>query len=331
MFIVTQSWLAFVFCLITMLCWGSWANTEKINQRLPFQLFYWDYTLAILLFSIILALTMGSIGEHGRPFLTDLSQAESKNLWFAFIGGVVFNLCNILLVAAIAIEGMSTAFSIAAGIGLALGVIINYIAQPVGNVVLLILGLILILLAIVTSANAYRRMGSSKNNSLRGIIISVISGLLMGFFYLFIAASMSIPQVSPISGKLTPYTAMVLFAVGIFLSNFIFNTYLMKKPVMDEPIPFSAYWRESLLNHALGWVGGIIWTVGTLFNLIASSKASFAISYGLGQGATMIAAAWGVLVWKEFANAPAGTSWRLSLMFVLYIAGLVSFVLARFL
>lgn len=330
MFIVTQFWLAFLFCIITMLCWGSWANTQKLSTRqLPFQLFYWDYGIGVLLLAIIAAFTLGSVGSHGRPFLADVSQAASMNLWLAFVGGIVFNLANILLVTAIDVAGMSVAFPIAIGLALVLGVIINYIAEPIGNLSLLSLGVILILIAILISAQTYKRLKSAAQSPRLGIVISLLSGILMGLFYRFVAASLSTHDLVSDPGKLTCYTAMVLFALGLFLSNFIFNSYMMKKPIVGKPVAFSAYWRQSLSVHWVGWLGGIIWALGTLCNFIASSKAGFAISYGLGQGATMIATAWGVFVWKEFANAPAGTSWRLSVMFVLYLLGLISLVLAR--
>ena len=332
MFIVMQFWLAFLFCIITMFCWGSWGNTQKLSSRQsPFQLFYWDYGIGVLVLALVAAFTLGSVGHQGRSFLPDLAQASSMSLCLAFVGGLVFNLANILLVAAIDIAGMAVAFPNAIGLALVLGVIINYVAEPLGNIHLLSLGVILILLAILISARAYQRLQSSRQHSTLGIVISLISGVLMGLFYRFVAASMSTQEVLPDAGKLTCYTAMVLFALGLFVSNFIFNSYMMKKPLVGKPVSFSAYWRQGLVSHVVGWLGGIIWAVGTLCNLIASDKAGFAISYGLGQGATMIAAAWGVFVWKEFANAPKGTSWRLSLMFVLYLVGLACLILARIL
>src|SRR6187402_3608379 len=107
MFIIENYSLAVVFCVITMLCWGSWANTQKLASKTwRFELFYWDYVIGIMLFSIFSALTMGSIGDHGRGFIADIKQADTANLMSALIGGVVFNAANILFSAAIAIAGM---------------------------------------------------------------------------------------------------------------------------------------------------------------------------------------------------------------------------------
>lgn len=330
MFIVTQYWLAFFLCFITMICWGSWANAQKISSRqLPFQLFYWNYSVGVLALAIVIAFTCGSIGVHGRSFLPDLAQASGKSLTLAFVGGVIFNLANILLVAAIDIAGMAIAFPIAIGLALVLGVIINYVATPIGNVSLLTLGVILILVAILVSASIYRQLPGGKVSSKQGIIISLVSGILMGLFYYFVAASMSMNLLHPDATLMTPYTAMVLFSLGLFLSNFVFNTYMMKKPLVGKPVSYASYWQQKLSEHVVGWLGGIIWGFGTVCSFIASGKAGFAISYGLGQGATMIAAAWGVFVWREFANAPAGTSSKVALMFILYIVGLISLIFAR--
>ncbi len=329
MYIISSYQLSVILCVCTMICWGSWANTQKLTTT-PFQLFYWDYGLGVLIFALLSAFTIGSHGEFGRNFSLDLTQATSSNLELAFFSGVIFNLANLLLVAAIDIAGMSVAFPIAIGLALVIGVVVNYLAQPMGNPMWLGSGVILIVLAMILSANSYSRMSSSsKHSSKRGIIISLVSGVLMGTFFRFIAASISTDYVQPEPGKLTPYTACVIFALGIVLSSFIFNTWMIKKPLIGKPISGVSYARLSLWSHLVGVTGGAIWAAGTLFSLLAADKAGFAISYGLGQGATMIAALWGVFVWREFRLAPQGTSWRLSLMFVCYLLGLILIVVSK--
>ncbi len=134
MFIPQSYSLAVILCIVTMLCWGSWGNTQKLSGKSwRFELFYWDYVIGILIFSLLLGFTLGSIGENGRSFTADIAQADGKNIFNAFIGGVVFNASNILLVAAMAIAGMAVAFPVGVGIALALGVIINYIFVPKGE------------------------------------------------------------------------------------------------------------------------------------------------------------------------------------------------------
>ncbi len=330
MFIVDSYPLAVLLCFITMLCWGSWGNTQKLAGRSwRYELFYWDYVIGVLLFSIISAFTLGSMGTGGRGFLTDLMQADTKNMLSAFIGGVVFNASNILLSAAIAIAGMSVAFPLGVGIALVLGVIVNYAASQKGNSTLLFLGVALVVIAIVLNALAYKAKDVNQKSSARGIIISLIAGTLMAFFYRFIAASMDLDNFhAPQAGKMTPYTAVFVFSTGIFISNFLFNTLLMWKPFTGAPVSYRDYFKGGLSTHFTGILGGLIWGLGNSLNLIAAGKAGAAVSYGLGQGATMIAAFWGVFIWKEFKGSGKDVSAKLTWMFLLFIAGLACIIIS---
>jgi glucose uptake protein len=331
MFIVGSYPLAVILCVITMICWGSWANTQKLaEKRWSFPLFYWDYTLGLIALSLAFGLTLGSQGEAGQSFGENLSTASWNALLSAFTGGVVFNIANLLLVAAIAIAGMSIAFPIGIGIALVLGVIVNYVATPLGDPVLLFAGVGLVSLAIVLDALAYRKI-SSGSATAKGIGISLAAGILMGFFFRFVAASMSDDFANPQPGLLTPYTAVFVFSIGVFLSSFVFNSYFMYRPVEGEKVTYGDYFsRGTPRLHLVGILGGVIWCVGMSFSLIASEKAGYAISYGLGQGATLIAAIWGVFIWKEFKGAPKGTNGLLGLMFLCFVLGLGLIIYARF-
>lgn len=326
MYIVDSYLLAIIFCVITMLCWGSWANTQKLVQKKwRFELFYWDYVIGIFLFSLILAMTMGSTGSEGRPFLEDLHQASSENLRGAFLGGIVFNLANILLTAAIAGAGMAVAFPIGIGLALVIGVIINYVLLPKGDPTMLFSGVALIVLAILVNAFAYKikNAGNDGKASMKWIFISVVAGILMSVFYPFVASGMDLENfVSPAVGKMTPYTAFVVFSTGILISNLLFNSLLMKQPLEGAPITYKEYFAGGLSIHVVGVLGGFIWALGFLFNLIASGKAGPAISYGLGQGATLVAAFWGVVIWKEFKGTSSKINTMLLVMFILFILGL---------
>ncbi len=330
MFILHSYGPAVIFCIITMLCWGSWANTQKLAGRYwRFELFYWDYAIGVLLMSVIFGFTLGNIGSQGRPFLADISQAEAANIFSAMIGGVIFNLSNILLVAAISIAGMAVAFPIGVGLALVIGVITTYFVQPTGSPTVIFLGVAIVVLAIILDAVAYRRLGSSGSGGTKGIALSVAAGVLMGFFYKYVAQSMATDFAAPEAGKLTPYTAVFFFSVGLFLSNFLWNTLAMKFPFAGDPVPIRDYFKGSAGVHLTGILGGIIWSIGMSFSIIASGQAGFAISYGLGQGATLVATLWGVFVWKEFAAAPRGTNKLLTAMFIGYFVGLSLIVYAR--
>lgn len=331
MYVVNTYSLAVIFCVITMLCWGSWANTQKLSSKSrPFQLFYWDYSIGVLLLSLLLALTMGSFGSEGRSFFADLMQADSKTFGYALLGGIIFNLSNILLVVAIDIAGMAVAFPIGVGLALVLGVITNYLGDPVGNPTILFAGVALVSLAIVFDALAYRKVPAQKGKSIqKGIMISITAGILMGFFYRFVAMSMSTDFINPMAGKFTPYTASVIFAIGLLLSNFVWNSIAMYKPIVGDKVTYKQYFTEgSLKLHAIGILGGAIWSLGMTLNIIASGKAGFAISYGLGQGATLVAALWGVFIWKEFKGVK-GVKTLITMMFILFVIGLAMIILAR--
>jgi glucose uptake protein len=329
MFILSSYTLAVAFTVITMLCWGSWANTQMLAAKnWRFELFYWDYVIGVVTLALIFAFTLGSVGEGGRSFLADIQQADMANIGRALLGGIVFNAANILLVAAIALAGMSVAFPVGIGIALIMGVIVNYVGAPKGDAALLFTGVGFVAAAIVIDAIAYGKMGASKKVSSKGIIISVIAGMLMASFYRFVAASMSSDFITPEAGKMTNYSACVIFTIGILLSNFVFNTLFMKKPVEGEPVTYKQYFAGDFKTHLMGVLGGVIWCIGMSFSIIAAGKAGYAISYGLGQGATLVAALWGVFIWKEFKGASKAVNLLLTLMFFCFIIGIGLIIVA---
>lgn len=331
MFTVDSYSLAVVLSVITMICWGSWPNMQKlVSAGWRFELFYWDYVIGIAVITCLLAVTLGASGDTGRAFLPDLKQAEWGNIASALTAGAIFNAANILFVAAIALAGMSVAFPVGAGFGLVLGVVTNYIALPQGNPVFLFGGVILVAVAILLSATAYRRLSRSQNQlSLKGILLSLLAGILFGFFYRFIAAAMYPDFENPLAGKIGPYTATVLFGAGVLLSNILLNTLLMKRPVKGLPVSYSDYFKGSRRDHGMGITGGMIWGAGLVLSILSAGQAGFAISFGLGQGNAMVAAVWGVFVWKEFRAAPTGTHKLLYAMFLFYLLGLGLIIYAK--
>jgi glucose uptake protein len=332
MFVVNSYIMAVVLCVVTMLCWGSWGNTQKLaSKSWRYELFYWDYVIGMLLFSLVIAFTMGSIGEQGRPFIEDITQAEWVLIGSVIIGGIIFNASNILLSASVSLAGLSVAFPLGVGLALVLGVIINYIGAPKGDPVVLFLGVALIVIAIICNGIASGKMKKNENSSSnkKGILLAVVAGVLMAFFYRFVAAAMDLENFeNPTAGMLTPYSAIVVFSIGVFLSNFIFNTIVMKKPFVGAPVTYKEYFKGKSSTHLVGMLGGAIWCLGTAFSYIAAGKAGAAISYALGQGAPMIAAIWGVFIWKEFKGAPKSVNWLLSVMFALFISGLALIIIS---
>ena len=333
MFIVGNYLLAVILCVVTMICWGSWGNTQKLAAKTwRYELFYWDYVIGIVLLSIIFGFTLGSIGEQGRGFIDDVTQVNPKSFWSAFTGGIIFNASNILLSASISLAGMSVAFPVGVGLALVLGVFINYFGAPKGDPVILFLGVLLVVTAIIMNGIASSRMSKGteeQKTRKKGIIIAIIAGFLMSFFYRFVASAMDLTNLeNPTEGMLTPYGAFFIFSIGILASNFILNTLVMRKPFVGNPVNYSQYFKGNFKTHLVGVLGGVIWGVGTAFSYIAAGKAGAAISYGLGQGATLVAALWGVFIWKEFKNSSKATNKLLIWMFILFILGIISIIYA---
>ena len=335
MFIVGSYTLAVVFCFITMLCWGSWGNTQKLAaQSWRYELFYWDYVIGMVLFALLLAFTAGSIGAEGRSFLQDLGQASWASIGWVLLGAVVFNVSNILLSASVSIAGMAVAFPLGVGIALVMGVLNNLILHPVAgqNTALLWIGVALVVIAIVCNGVASGKVSNEQRDpkqNRKGIILALLAGIIMSFFSALVYNGVDLTNFkAPAAGMLTPYTAMVIFALGVFLSNFIVNTIVMKKPFIGEPVTYRQYFAGNFKTHLVGILGGCIWALGTSLNYISAGEAGAAVSYALGQGAPMIAAIWGVFIWKEFKGAKKGVYGLLALMFVLFVAGLACVVVA---
>ncbi len=335
MYIVGSYALAVIFCFVTMLCWGSWGNTQKLAARSwRYELFYWDYVIGMVIFSLIVAFTAGSIGAEGRPFIQDLAQAGWGSIGWVLLGAVVFNISNILLSASTSIAGMSVAFPLGVGLALVVGVLNNIFFHPTAGVKtgLLWLGVALIVIAIVCNGVASGKVSNEQRDpaqNRKGIILAVLAGLVMSFFSALVYNGVDINNFkSPATGMLTPYTGMVIFALGVFLSNIIINTIVMKKPFVGEPVSYSEYFKGNGRTHLVGMLGGAIWCLGTVLNYICAGTAGAAVSYALGQGAPMVAAIWGVFIWKEFKGAKKGVYGLLAAMFCLFVAGLALIIIS---
>lgn len=335
MFIVNSYGLAVALCFVTMLCWGSWGNTQKLAAKSwRFELFYWDYVIGMVIFSLILALTLGSFGEGGRSFFADLAQADLKSVCWILLGAVVFNVSNILLSASTSIAGLSVAFPLGVGLALVIGVInqLLFHPDPTQNIVLLFIGVALVVIAIVCNGIASGKVSNEQRDpaqNRKGIILALIAGIVMSFFGALVYNGMDLNFAAPTPGKVTPYSAMFIFAIGVFLSNFVFNTLVMRFPFVGKPVAISAYFKGNAKTHIVGMLGGAIWCLGTALNYMCAEKAGAAISYALGQGAPLVAAIWGVFIWKEFKGAKKGVYGLLAAMFVLFVAGLALIIAAK--
>lgn len=318
MFVPSTFAVALIMTILSTCCWGSFANTYKGTKNYRFELYYWDYALGIFLISVLLAFTMGSHAGGSTAFLSNLRSADGLNLFYAALGGFIFNIANVLLVAGIEIVGLAIAFPISIGIALVEGVVLSYALQPKGNPVLLAAGVLMAVLAVVLDGKAYGALSTgTRTISRRGVIVCVISGLLMGIFAPFVTRAMTR------GNTLTPYTTAVCLTFGAFVCCFFFNTILMRKPIVGTPVAAADYFRAPASYHALGLLGGAIWGTGTVFNFVAASLVGVAISYAIGQASPMVACLWGVFAWKEFRGANTRAKTYLGAMFTAYVLALV--------
>jgi len=297
--------------------WGSWANTYKGVKNYRFELFYWDYAVGIFLISLVLALTMGSTGHDELSFLNNVHSADNANMIWTMVGGALFNLANLLLVAGIDMAGLAVALPVSIGIALVVGTVLSYTLQPKGNVLFLALGVVCALVAVVFDGKAFGSLGGARSASQKSIIVCIVSGVLMGLWNPFVAYG------ATRGNALTPYSSCVFLTLGALLSCFIWNIYFMKTPLVGEPVGFSGFFSAPASGHLLGLLGGIIWGIGTVFNVVAGRSTSFAISYAIGQSAPMVGALWGIFAWQEFEGAGAKSKTYLALMFVFYVLAIL--------
>jgi glucose uptake protein len=305
---------ALLMMITSAICWGSWANTYKGVKNYRFELFYWDYAIGIFLISLILGHTMGNTSPNdANSLINNMHSAGISNAVYTMAAGAIFNLANLLLVAAIDMAGLAIAFPVAIGIALVVGVVLSYILQPRGNGVLLAAGVICAVVAVIMDGKAYGSLASAgRSTSKKSIIVCIVSGVLMGLWAPLVTHAMTQ------GSTLGPYSVAIFLTLGALLSCFVWNIYFMKRPLVGEPVSFSGFFRGPASGHMLGLLGGVIWGTGMVFNLVAANFTGVAISYAIGQSAPMVAALWGVLAWKEFEGAGSRAKLYLGLMFVFY-------------
>jgi len=330
MILIQNYGLAIFFCVLAMICWGSWANAQKIYSKTwRFELFYWDKVLGIVIICCLAAFTLGSFGSHGRTFLIDIRHADFTSVGYAMLGGALWNLGNLLFVAAVAVAGMATASPIGAGIAWMLGIMVNYFIIVSGGGVaskkpgMLWIGMLIIISAIYISSIIYKRVSTiRKKPSLKGLALSISAGVVLAFFYGFMVKSIDPDFVAGSTGNLTPYTALFFFSAGVFISTLIINPIFMAHPVEGKPVTMNMYWKGSLKEHLSGIFAGFIWCSGLVFSFMAVGAANPAIAYALSNAAPVVAVLWGVFIWKEFKDADNLTHKLLIVMFIFYILGL---------
>lgn len=326
-----------------MLCLGSWANTLKLGGNWRFELYYFDFAFGVLVVSLLLAFTVGSAGYDGFSFLDDLMHAGKRQWFYAFVAGVIFNFANILLTAAVSVAGMSVAFPMGIGSALVVGSLLSLLVRRSGNPMSMLAGCLTIMVAVVAAGLAYSALGVIRHEALakagkarstrqpsaiKGIMLSLVSGLLMGSFAPLTQNAME--------GELGlgPYSVAAVFAAGIFVSTFVFGIFFVNLAVEGEPVEILDYFKARPTKHLLGLSGGVLWAIGATAVLVAGAvpveaHLGASLTYQLGQAFAVIAALWGLLAWKEFRGADIKISFMLLVMLVLFIGGLTLISMAQ--
>jgi glucose uptake protein len=313
---------ALVLMLASMIFWGSWPNFLKLLPGWRLEYFYIDYTLGFVLTALIFGYTLGS-GANEPGHIAALLQAPHREASFAVVGGFIWNFGNILLLNAIMIAGLAVAFPIAAIPAIVLGIGVSYWMQPVGNPWALGTSVVLLLVAAQTTAAAYRQLGQAPTaHRRRGIAIALISGFLIGFFPPFVTAAISG------SSALDSYTVSTFFTLGAAAATVVAIPILIRRTLIGEPGELRGYLAGRGSAHVLGLLAGAVWCAGTVFNFISAGMVGIAISVGIGSGAPMIGALWGVFVWREFAGGSAISKTFIGASLLLYAVGVVAMALA---
>ena len=324
--------------VICMLCWGSWPVLYKLARKYRFELFYFDFAVGLGLTAIVCAFTVGSMGYDGFNFTDDMLNARKQAWLFAFLAATIFNFGNMLMMAAISVAGMAVACPLALGVAMVVGAWMSYLGGT-GSAGVLLGGTLLILLSAILNSSAYSllkiqqhevlaRAGKTKStrrpNSIKPIILASVGGLVMGTF-----APLLLRAQDPDIG-VGPYSLLVLFAMGVGVSTFVFNLFFMNLPVEGDPLEIGDYFKTNLTNHLNGLVAGAVFGLGALASYLAGSPKSDAhlgapLTPLLAQASAIVAALWGLLVWKEFKGGDGRVKAFAAVMLVLFAGGLVVF------
>jgi glucose uptake protein len=308
---------ALLLLLLGLCCWGSWASSHKLTREWRFELFYWDYSFGAVLAALISAATLGSL--FGSPTAWENLRAADGSAWLlAGLAGMIWNVGNLLLMAAITLVGLSVAFPIAVGLALILGTVSSYVVMPRGNAMMLGVGVGLVFSAVIVNALAYRSArGDGRPVSAGGLVLCGVAGLLISVPGPLVARAFTGAR------PLASYGVMLLFTLGALVTATVMLPILMRRPVQGPPVRWNDYVQGSRWNHAMGYAGALVWATGSMLNFIGAEKVGVALAVAIGQANPLVAALWGIFVWKEFRDAGKKSHWLLGAMFVLYLLGLV--------
>jgi glucose uptake protein len=305
--------LALLF--ISLLCLGSWITTFKLaGKRWRFEFFSLDFALGAVLLSLIAALTVGNTAAD-LPFSDRVLLSSKTAQALVFSAGFIFGLANLLLLGAVSLLGIAGAFPISIGLGVIVYALLNFrsyhsFAAATG---LALLGVGVFLdaracrlqdLAMPPAKKAVTQAAGAKGaRSLKGLIVALIGGVLFGVFYSLAEGGLYGDL------GLGPYAGLLYFCLGILVSTLVFSVVFFNIALEGGSLTLRSYLAGQLRQHLLGIVGGAIWAAGALTAFLAKIRVPEAGRLQAFVGAlplasALLAALWGILIWREFASAP---------------------------
>lgn len=328
--------------LFSLFCWGSWANTFKLAGNYRFEMYYVDFAAGFLLIALVLAFTAGNMGFDGFQFLDDFEHAGKRQWLFGFLAGLIFNLGNMLLVGSMSVAGMSIAFPLTIATALIEGSLLTFFIKSEGSTLLLLAGCALLAAAVVVGSIIYNIMGvirheqmaragkaksTRRPTSVKGAILAAAGGLVMGFSAPLVQKGMETEV------GLGPYSMTFLIGLGVFASTVLFSVFFLNLPIEGEPLEPLQYFQGTVRGHALGGLGGAIACLGCASGLIAASAPAGAQAAPLlnnlfPQAYPLLAALWGILVWRELRNGDTRVRMGSVVMLLLFAVGLLLISLA---
>jgi glucose uptake protein len=338
--------------VFSLLCWGSWANTQKLARPRRFELYYFDYLFGFLAVIVVAAFTFGSFNSSELTFQENFLITGYRNMAWAVAAGVVFSIGNLFLAATVSVAGLAVAFPLALGMAAVVGTAWNLTTGAQGSVLLALSGAALVLIAIVLTAYTYgshldRALAAIKQPAFRpdprikapprpttpasaaqAIVLAVISGFAFGFIR---------PMTDAARGGengLGPYGLALLFGGGMLAIAIVLTPFFFNFPVSGEPLGMSDLFSGSGAQHLLGILGGVLAGAAILARFVAAATPTLisvtpGLEFALTQGATILACLWGLLVWREFGSAGLRVQTLFGVMLIVFALGIAVLSVAQ--
>jgi glucose uptake protein len=333
---------SFLVLVFSMICWGSWANTQKLVRPRRFELYYYDFIFGFLAAAVLAAFTFGSLNTSELSFQENFLITAYRNMAWAVAAGMVFGIGNIFLLATVSISGLAVAFPVALGTAVVVGTAWNLVTGAQNSAMLAILGVLLVLIAVVIVAFAYgnhldRLLAARTNTALRpdprlqrppkspSAAQAVILGVISGFAFGFVRPLTDLARET--DNGVAPYGLALLLGAGMLAMAVLLTPFFFNFPVAGEPLGLRHLFSGSGMQHFYGFIGGVLAGAAVLGAFVvaaapATARVTPGITYALMQGGTLLAALWGLLVWREFKSADLRVRTMFAVLLIVFALGI---------